>query len=128
MKPARALACIASLLAVTTTAASQSLYEVPRDPAPAAEPVRSVVLDVRSAADARARSAPQYVETIVVEGRRDPDAPRRKPLEVRFAEALAPRPNPLTGLTPFSDAPCMSLASSWNNLGDAHVPLSGCPR
>jgi hypothetical protein len=119
---------VASGLALAAGAAAQGLYVVPRDPAAPAEPLRSVVLDARSAADARAKFGPVYVETITVEGRRDPDAPRRKPLEVRFAEALAPRPSPLAGLSPFSDAPCMSLPSTWNNIGDAHVPLSGCPR
>ena len=124
----RTLARTAMLLAVVNGVAAQSLYDVPRDPPSPSEPVRSVVLDARSASEARAKSTPVYVETIVVEGRRDPDALRRKPLEARFAEALAPRANPLAGLTPFSDAPCMSLPSTWNNLGDAHVPLSGCPR
>ncbi|MFO1311584.1 MAG: hypothetical protein U1F41_05900 [Burkholderiales bacterium] len=116
------------LLALSAGVAAQTLYDVPRDPAAPVQPPRSVVLDARSAADARAKFGPVYVESITVEGRRDPDAPRRKPLEVRFAEALAPRPNPLAGLSTFSDAPCMSLPSTWNNMGDAHVPLSGCPR
>lgn len=123
-RPLRALPA----LAFAANAAAQALYELPRAPAPPAEPVRSVVLDPRSAADARAKFGPVYVETITVEGRRDPDAPKRKPLEVRFAEALAPRPDPLAGMSVFGDTPCMSLPSTWNNIGDAHVPLSGCPR
>jgi hypothetical protein len=75
-----------------------------------------------------ARSEAVYVETINVEGRK-PDARRPRALEVRFAEVLtAPRPSPLAGINPLSDTPCMSLPSTWNNIGDAHVPQSGCPR
>lgn len=114
---------------VCTGAVAQALYQVPREvPAPA-QPVSSPVLDARSAAEARLRNEPVYVESIVVEGR-NPDAPaRRKALELRFAEALAPRPSPLAGINPLSDTPCMSLASTWwNGVGDTHVPLSGCPR
>ena len=124
---ARYASTIVALLLVSTWTGAQALYQVPRDALPPAQPVRSVVFDARSAAEVRLRSEPAYVETIVVEGR-DPDAQRRKPLETRFAEALAPRPSPLAGISQFSDAPCMSLPSTWNNLGDAHVPLSGCPR
>jgi len=122
--------CVAiSAMLVCTGAAAQALYRVPREVSAPAQPVSSPVLDARSAADARLRSEPVYVESIVVEGR-NPDAPaRRKALEVRFAEALAPRPSPLAGINPLSDAPCTSLTSTWwNGLGDTHVPLSGCPR
>jgi len=87
---------------------------------------RSVVFD-RKAAEA-ARETPTYVESIVVIGR-DPDARTAKPrsLEQRFAEALiAPRPSLAAGRM-LDNTPCMSLPSTWNNIGDAHVPLSGCP-
>jgi len=108
-------------------AGAQALYRVP-PPVPApGQPAASVVLDARAAADARSRDAPVYVESIVVEAR-NPDARRLRPLEVRFAEALMARPSPLAAISPFDDTPCMSLPSTWNNIGDAHVPLSGCPR
>jgi hypothetical protein len=109
-------------------AGAQALYEIPRNlPAPT-QPARSVVFDTRSAVDARLRNAPSYVETIFVEGR-NPDARPPRALEVRFTEVLtAPRPSPFAAVSMFSDAPCMSLPSTWNNIGDAHVPLSGCPR
>jgi hypothetical protein len=87
---------------------------------------RSVVFD-KKAAEA-ARETPTYVESIVVIGR-DPDARPAKPrsLEQRFAEALiVPRPSLAAGRM-FDNTPCMSLPSTWNNIGDAHVPLSGCP-
>ena len=116
------------LASICACAAAQSLYQVPSDAPPPAQPVRSVVFDAKSATDARLRSAPMYVESIVVEGR-NPDARRPRALETRFAEILtAPRMSPLAGINPLPDVPCMSLPSTWNNIGDAHVPLSGCPR
>jgi hypothetical protein len=120
---------VATVLAgACACAGAQALNEIPRNlPAPA-QSARSVVFDARSAADARLRNAPSYVETIFVEGR-NPDARPPRALEVRFADVLtAPRTSPFAGAGMFSDAPCMSLPSTWNNIGDAHVPLSGCPR
>lgn len=126
----RRASCMAIVgMFVCTGSVAQALYQVPRDIPTPSQPVSSPVLDARSAADARLRNEPVYVESIVVEGR-NPDAPaRRKALEVRFAEALAPRPSPLAGINPLNDAPCTSLTSTWwNGVGDTHVPLSGCPR
>jgi len=122
----RAVAAL-TLACACGVAGAQALYQVPRAVAAPAQPAASVVLDLRAAADARLRDVPVYVESIVVEGR-DPDRRRLRPLEVRFAEALAARPRPLAGINPLNDTPCMSLQSTWNNIGDAHVPLSGCPR
>jgi len=87
---------------------------------------RSVVFD-KKAAEA-ARELPTYVESIVVIGR-DPDARPAKPrsLEQRFAQALVAPPPSLAAGRVFDNTPCMSLPSTWNNIGDAHVPLSGCP-
>jgi len=91
---------------------------------------RSVVFD-RDAADlARLRQRPAYIESIVVEGR-DPyaAATRKKPLEQRFADALlAPPPSPTAGLRFLDTTPCMSMASTWNNIGNSYAPISGCPR
>lgn len=90
----------------------------------------SVVFDKDAADAARQRNDPIYVERIFVEGR-DPDAPRvpRKPLEKRFADTLlAPPPAPMAGMRMLDTTPCMSLASTWNNIGSNFVPLSGCPR
>jgi hypothetical protein len=126
-------------LAIATLAMAGSAW--PQAPAPwQARPeaapaapertARSVLFDPRGAAEARARQQPQYVESLVVEGR-DPDLRRAqpKPLEQRFAEALlAPRPSLAGGGQLFGNMPCMSLPSTWNELGDAHVPLSGCPQ
>jgi len=93
------------------------------------EPARSVVFDAKAADFARLREQPIYVESIVVEGR-DPDGRRSKPkaLEQRFAETLlAPRPSPTAGLRLLDTTPCMSLASTWNNIGHSYAPASGCP-
>ena len=90
----------------------------------------SVVFDKEAADVVRQRNDPTYVERIFVEGR-DPDAPRvpRKPLEKRFADTLlAPPPAPMAGMRMLDTTPCMSLASTWNNVGSNFVPLSGCPR
>lgn len=89
-----------------------------------------MVFDKDAANAARQRNDPTYVERIFVEGR-DPDAPRgpRKPLEKRFADTLlAPLPASPVGLRSLDTTPCVSLASSWNNIGSNFVPLSGCPR
>jgi hypothetical protein len=91
--------------------------------------VRSVLFDNKGAEAARARQQPLYVESIVVEGR-DPDGPRlpRKPLEQRFAEALlAPPPSSAVGYRGLDTRPCMSLQSTWNNIGNSYAPASGCP-
>jgi len=101
----------------------------PAPPAPARAD-QSAVFDRDAADSARQRQDPTYVERIFVEGH-DPDAPRapRKPLERRFADTLlAPPPAPMAGMRMLDTTPCMSLASTWNNIGSSFVPLSGCPR
>jgi hypothetical protein len=100
--------------------------ETVRDPALAG---RSVLFDGRRASDARVRQSPQYVESIVVEGR-DPDGrrPKAKPLEQRFADALlAPPPAAAAGMRSLDTTPCMSLQSTWNTFGSSFAPLTGCP-
>jgi hypothetical protein len=97
-----------------------------RDPALAG---RSVLFDARGAADARVRQSPQYVESIVVEGR-DPDGrrPKARPLEQRFADALlAPPVDGPAGMRRLDTTPCMSLQSTWNTFGSSFAPLTGCP-
>ncbi len=112
-----------------TGALAQALYVLP--PAAASATVagaRSVVFDAAAAARERARQEPAYVERIFVEGR-DPDAPRKpRAVEQRFADALlAPRPSPTAGLRSLDTTPCMSVISSWNNLGNSYAPITGCP-
>ena len=119
------------LLAWTAAAGvlAQGLYSVPPAPAPpAATAARSVLLGPAAAERERARQQPSYVERIYVEGR-DPDAPRKpRAVEQRFADALlAPRPSPTAGLRFLDTTPCMSVISSWNNLGNSYAPVTGCP-
>ncbi len=110
-------------------ALAQVLYVLPPAAAPATgTSARSVVFDAAAAARERARQQPDYVERIYVEGR-DPDAPRKpRAVEQRFADALlAPRPSPTAGLRFLDTTPCMSVISSWNNLGNSYAPITGCP-
>lgn len=120
---------VAAVIAVAAGAQPLPLRTAPAaDPSPAST-ARSVLFDAKAAEAERARQTPLYVERIVVEGR-DPDAPRRpaRPLEQRFADALlAPPPAASVGLRPLDTRPCMSLPSTWNNLGSSFVPPSGCP-
>lgn len=98
--------------------------------AQSAVPLRSVVFDKSAADGNRLREQPVYVESIVVEGR-DPDARRAKPkaLEQRFADALlAPPPSPTAGLRFLDTTPCMSVISTWNNIGNSYAPVTGCPQ
>ena len=91
---------------------------------------RSVVFDKDAADLARMRQAPEYVERIFVEAY-DPDVPRvpRKTLERRFSDTLLAAPSAAAvGLRPLDTTPCMSLASTWNNIGASFAPMSGCPR
>jgi hypothetical protein len=97
-----------------------------RDPALAG---RSVLFDVKGAADARVRQSPHYVESILVEGR-DPEGrrPRGRPLEQRFADALLAAPvDGRVGMRTLDTTPCMSLQSTWNAFGSSFAPLTGCP-
>lgn len=123
-----------SALLAACLAAVASAQPVPS--APAAAPARavdfsarSVLFDAQAADTERARQQPQYVESIVVEGR-DPYGVKRpiKPLEQRFAEALlAPPPAKAIGMRGLDTTPCMSVPSSWNSLGNSYAPLAGCP-
>lgn len=91
---------------------------------------QSAAFDKEAADTERQRQEGAYIERIFVEGR-DPDVRRgtRKPLERRFANSLlAPPPSPMAGIRMLDTTPCMSLASTWNNIGSSFVPLSGCPR
>jgi hypothetical protein len=90
---------------------------------------RSALFDADAADTARARAQPQYVESIVVEGR-DPEArrPKHRSVEQRFADALlAPPPSPLAGLRMLDTTPCMSVQSTRNDIGNSYAPLTGCP-
>jgi len=124
-------ACACLALCGIGCASAQSLYAVP--PAVAvptsANAARSPVFDARTADAERWRQQPAYVESIVVEGV-DPDARRRpaKSVEQRFADALlAPPPSPTAGLKFLDTTPCMSVQSTWNNLGNSYAPITGCP-
>lgn len=120
--------CVALACVVAADVAAQSLYSVPPAVAPGASSARSTVFDTAAAERERARQQAAYVERIYVEGR-DPDAPRRpRAVEQRFADALqAPRPSPTAGLRFLDTTPCMSVISSWNNLGNSYAPVTGCP-
>jgi hypothetical protein len=94
-----------------------------------ANAARSAVFDAQAADAQRWRQHPAYVEYIVVEGI-DPDGRRRpaKSVEQHFADALtAPPPSPTAGLRFLDTTPCMSVQSSWNNLGNSYAPVTGCP-
>ena len=127
----RAAVALCALLAAAQ-ARPQAVPPPTLPPEPVADPARagrSAVFDARSAADARVRQSPLYVESLVVEGR-DPDArrPKAKPLEQRFADALlAPPPGAAVAMRSLDTTPCMSLQSTWNTLGSSFAPLTGCP-
>ena len=125
-----AIALCALLMASPARAQALSSSTLPPEPVrDAAQAGRSVLFDAKGAAEARARQWPQYVESIVVEGR-DPDGrrPRVKPLEQRFADALlAPPRAAAAGLRMLDTTPCMSMPSTWNVLGSSFAPLTGCP-
>lgn len=128
----RAKAPIACFVAAIATHVLAQSAPMPQGPAPSRPPEltsRSVLFDIKAADAQRARRQPQYIESIIVEGR-DPDAARgpRKPLEQRFAEVLLrPSPAPAKGGRMFDTTPCMSVQSTWNNIGNSYAPLIGCP-
>jgi len=96
----------------------------------AAPPARSVVFDKDAADLVRMRQSPEYVERIFVEAY-DPDAARipRRTLERQFSDTLLAAPAvPAMGIRPLDSTPCMSLPSTWNNIGTSFAPMSGCPR
>ena len=124
MRRLAADACALCVLAIGASAASGQPVTMP---APA---TRSVVFDKDAADLARMRQSPEYVERIFVEAY-DPDASRvpRRTLERRFSDTLlsAP-PASAMGIRPLDATPCMSLPSTWNNIGTSFAPMSGCPR
>jgi len=121
------LAADACALCVLAMGATAAVGQQATAPAPS---TRSVVFDKDAADLARMRQSPEYVERIFVETY-DPDAPRgpRKPLERRFSDKLlAAPPASAMGIRPLDSTPCMSLPSTWNNIGTSFAPMSGCPR
>lgn len=124
---------LAAFLLTSGAQAQDTAMPVPRSLPPVppkAAATSSPVFDKEAALILRQRQDPTYVERIYVEGR-DPDAPRgpRKPVEQRFADTLlAPPSASAVGLRMLDTTPCMSLASTWNNIGSSFVPPSGCPR
>ena len=93
-------------------------------------PMASSVFDKEAAAEAWRRQTPVYIESILVVGV-DPNARKavQKTLEQRFADSLnAPPPDPAAGIRPLDTTPCMSMASTWNNIGSSFAPMTGCPR
>jgi hypothetical protein len=125
-----AIALCALLIASPARAQALSSSTLTAEPVrDAALTGRSVLFDAKGAADARARQRPQYVESIVVEGRdSDGRRPKMKPLEQRFADVLlAPPPAAAAGLRMLDTTPCMSMPSTWNVLGSSFAPLTGCP-
>jgi len=119
-----------TLAAIARAQSPMSAGNVAAGPAtPPAGAARSVLFDAFAADEARLRQQPAYIESIVIEGH-DPDLrrPPRKPLEQRFADALnAPKPAATAGMRMMDTTPCVSLPSTWNNIGSSFVPLSGCP-
>ena len=132
MKPASAVAFAACCLVAPLPHAELPAPLATPPPLRAQAPdraARSALFDAGAADAVRARQQPQYVESIVVEGR-DPDAwrPPRRSVEQRFADALlAPPPSPMAGLRMLDTTPCMSVQSTRNDIGNSYAPLTGCP-
>ena len=119
------------LLALFTTpvlAQIVSPYPLPAEPtAPSNRSTRGILFDLKSAEDMRLRQQPIYVESITVFGHRA--EPPKIPLEQRFANALnAPAAAGVMEMRAMDTTPCMSMASTWNNIGSSFAPLTGCPR
>ena len=113
----------------TATAGAQvSLYALPVEPTvPASQSTHSILFDLRAAEDLRLRQQPIYLESITVFGHRA--EPPKIPLEQRFANALnAPAAAGAVAIRAMDTTPCMSMASTWNNIGSSFAPLTGCPR
>ena len=117
-----------ALFTATAEAQVVSLYALPAGPtAPASQLTHSILFDLKAAEDARLRQQPIYVESITVFGHR-PEPPKI-PLEQRFANALnAPAAAGVMEIRAMDTTPCMSMASTWNNIGSSFAPLTGCPR
>jgi hypothetical protein len=106
-------------------------YSLPPEPSATAPSLalRGAPFDATAAQRARLQQQPTYIESIVIEGY-DPDARRvpKKTPERRFGDALnAPAAAGMLGSRTVDSTPCMSLASTWNNIGSSFVPTSGCP-
>jgi hypothetical protein len=114
----------------TATAGAQvvSPYALPAEPAASAtKTTHSILFDLKAAEDMRLRDQPIYVESITVFGHRS--EPAKIPLEQRFANALnAPATAGAMEMRAMDTTPCMSMASTWNNIGSSFAPLTGCPR
>ena len=117
-----------ALLATPAVAQIASPYPLPAEPADAANrSTRSILFDLKTAEDLRLRQQPIYVESITVFGHRA--EPPSIPLEQRFANALnAPAAAGVMEMRAMDTTPCMSMASTWNNIGSSFAPLAGCPR
>ena len=88
---------------------------------------RSILFDLKAAEDLQLRQQPIYMESITVFGHRS--EPAKIPLEQRFANALnAPAAAGTMEIRAMDTTPCMSMASTWNNIGSSFAPLTGCPR
>jgi hypothetical protein len=93
----------------------------------AAKSTQSIIFDVKASDEARLRQQPIYVESITIIGR--PEAKPQKSVEARFADALnGPATLGIMQFKSLDTTPCMSLASTWNNIGASFVPMSGCPK
>jgi hypothetical protein len=117
-----------ALFTATVEAQVVSLYALPAAPTtPASQSTQSILFDLKAAEDVRLRQQPVYVESITVFGHRS--EPAKIPLEQRFANALnAPAAAGAMEIRAMDTTPCMSMASTWNNIGSSFAPLTGCPR
>ena len=117
-----------ALCAAPALAQFVSPYPLPAEPAARANrSTSSLLFDLKGAEDLRLQSQPIYVESITVFGHRS--EPPNLPLEQRFANALnAPAAAGAMELRAMDTTPCMSMASTWNNIGSSFAPLTGCPR
>jgi hypothetical protein len=118
-----------ALLATSLTAVAQnaSLYALPvESSAGASRATRSILFDLKAADDTRLRQQPIYIESITIYGP-NPETPQ-KSVERRFADSLNAPVSGAFSMRPVdSSTPCLSLPSTWNNIGSSFVPTSGCP-
>ena len=119
------------LLALIATAAGAQVSPLRATPAgpnaSASQSTRSILFDLKAAEDLQLRQQPIYMESITVFGHRS--EPAKMPLEQRFANALnAPAAAGAVGIRGMDTTPCLSMASTWNNIGSSFAPPTGCPR
>jgi hypothetical protein len=117
-----------ALIATTAGAQVLPLRATPAEPtASASQSTRSLLFDLKAAEDLQLRQQPIYVESVTVFGHRS--EPAKIPLEQRFANALnAPAPAGTMEIRAMDTTPCLSMASTWNNIGSSFAPPTGCPR